>query len=188
MDSIRIATLSKGPFDVVSIRAGDDLEGRKGRSKTRNDLAAESEADWLFFLDADDLMHPKALEVMTDCLNYDAVFGQIVEMKDGVVAERYQVPEIPGYKELIAFAPTMTLQMGHFVKRDVFLDVPFKEDMDTGEDWDYYLRLWKTFSCTKLDKPLMINRRGMNSGGPRSATGVEWTRVVDMMLETARAN
>jgi len=185
-DSVRIATLQKGPFDVVSMRIGDDQDGSDGRSATRNFMADGSEADWLFFLDADDLMHPKALEAMTDYMDMDAVFGQITELKDGVMMERYQVPEIPGYKELLAFDPYLTLQMGHFVRRDVFLGLRFNEDMDTGEDWDYYLRLWKDNRCIKAPVPLMLNVKGQHSQGPRSATGQDWVAKVDAMLEQAR--
>lgn len=187
VDSVRIATTEKGYFDVVSVRAGDDLDGAKGRSKTRNDLAAESEADWLFFLDADDLMHPYALSTASQWLKgKDAIFGQIAELKDGCIFERYQVPHIAGYKELLAFNPYMTLQMGHFVRREVFNALRFNEDMDVGEDWDYYLRLWKQYNCIKAPRPLMINSRGQHSTGPRSATGRQWTEVVNKMIEAAR--
>ena len=186
-DSVRVATLSKGPFDVVSIRAGDDTEGKNGRSATRNSLAAESDADWLFFLDADDVMHPRAFwNVSLAADKYDAIFGQITEMDGGCIHERYQVPFIPDYKALLAFDPYLTLQMGHFVKRDVFNALKFKEDMDTGEDWDYYLRLWKGYECTKIGHPLMINVKGQHSTGPRSATGQEWNAAVEKLLEKAR--
>lgn len=186
-DSVRIATLRKGPFDVVNIRAGDDTEGKNGRSATRNSLAADSEADWLFFLDADDLMHPNALQNVSMAVkNYDAIFGQIAEMQDGCIKERYQVPHIPDYKALLAFDPYLTLQMGHFVKRDVFNALKFNEEMDTGEDWDYYLRLWKDHKCIKIGQPLMINEKGRHSTGPRSATGQDWVKVVNGLLEKAK--
>ena len=187
VDSVRIATLTKGCFDTVSIRAGDDLMGENGRSKTRNDLARDSDADWLFFLDADDLMDPDALEAFSYALDdEDAVFGQICELKDGCVHPRYQVPIIHSKKELIAFDPYMTLQMGHFVRREVFNEIQFDESMDVGEDWDYYLKLWDKYKCKKVGFTFMINDRGKHSTGPRSGTGRQWTEVVHRMLEKAR--
>lgn len=146
-----------------------------------------SESDWLFFLDADDLMHPKALQAVEPYINeYDAIFGQIVEMDSGCIRERYQVPEIPDYRTLLSFDPYLMIQMGHFVRRDVFEKLKFDESMNCGEDWDYFLRLWKEYRATKISEPLMINCKGMHSKGPKSATGQEWVRVVEDMLEAAR--
>jgi hypothetical protein len=76
--------------------------------------------------------------------------------------------------------------MGHFVKREVAIKLPFNEEMNTGEDWDYYLRLWRDHDCIKIREPLMLNRRGMHSTGPRSATGRDWTIAVNKMIEEAR--
>lgn len=190
VDSVRIATLSKGPFDVVNIRAGDDREGENGRSATRNELARLSEADWLFFLDADDLLHPNAFQSVAPYLaldSFDAIFGQIYEMESGCIRQRYQVPLITDYKTLLAFDPYLTLQIGHFVRREVFIDLLFNETMNTAEDWDYYLRLWKKYRCTKISEPLMINQKGKHSIGPRSATGQEWVSDVNRILEQARS-
>jgi glycosyltransferase involved in cell wall biosynthesis len=184
INSVRIATLDKGIFDVVSIRVVDDTQGLLGRSKARNQGLEESEAGWVFFLDADDLMHPHCLRNFIE--GYDAVFGTIMEYNNGVAVWRYQVPEIKDYKELLSFDPYLTLQMGHFVRREIAQKIGFDEEMDTGEDWKYYLELWKSNSCVKIDRPLFINVRGQHSVGPRSANGREWGEVVGNMLEKAR--
>lgn len=131
-------------------------------------------------------MHPncfKYVDIYTK--NYDAIFGLITEYKDGCIVERYQVPKITSREELISFHPYQTLQMGHFVRRDKFIG--FDEDMDTGEDWKYYLELWKG-KCIKIDRPLMINVRGNHSTGPRSASGGEWTQSVMKQIEKARGS
>jgi len=182
VESVRIATLDKGPFSKVNIRIVDDTKGEMGRSAARNKGVSQSDADWIFFLDADDLMHPDCFRNFVD--GYDAVFGKIVEYANGCIVERYQVPYIKTYEELIAFDPYKTLQMGHYVRREAF--IPFDEAMDIGEDWDYYLKLWKEHHCLKIDKPLMINVRGNHSTGPRSGTGRDWGHVVRSMIEEAR--
>jgi FkbM family methyltransferase len=51
---------------------------------------------------------------------------------------------------------------------------PFDERMDCGEDFDYYLRLWASHRCVKVQQPLFLNRRNAASTGPRSATPGEW--------------
>lgn len=182
LESVRMATLHKGPFNKVNVKLIDDTLGEKGRSKARNEGVAESEADWIFFLDADDLMHPDALENFIPN-DFDAVWGLIMGMNDQFIMERLQVRSIIDYRSLIAFDPYRTLQMGHFVKREAF--IPFDEEMNTGEDWKYYLEMWKTRKCIKVPRPFMINRTGRHSTGPKSATGQEWVSVVYPMVNAA---
>ena len=116
-----------------------------------------------------------------------AVWGTIWEMRDGVMRERYQVPRIDSYENLITFDPYLTLQISHFVRRQVAVEYPFNEEMNTGEDWDYYLRIWRNERCLKCSRAFHINVRGQQSVGPRAATGKDWRAVVDKMLEDARA-
>ena len=100
VESVRIATMDKGVFDTVNIKLVDDTNGKLGRSAARNKAISESKADWLFFLDADDLMHPDAFRVHSKYDQNDAVFGNIYETSQGVAVWRYQVPRLSGYDEL----------------------------------------------------------------------------------------
>jgi glycosyltransferase involved in cell wall biosynthesis len=156
-------------FDVLPI---DDTEGKLGRSKARNIAVRLAKAEWLFFLDADDVMHKDAKKAKK-FTNYDAIFGLI---NDGKV----RVPQIRkvDFKSLLRHDPTQTLQIGHFVKRAVALKYPFDESLDCGEDFDYYLRLWRDRRCIKIPHTLFVNRRGNHSTGPRSATGRDWSEAV----------
>lgn len=158
-----------------------------GRSATRNHAVQKATADWLFFLDADDLMHPEAIANFSEYAHRDAVFGLTTELVEGNVAVRYQAPRIESYRHLVLCDPFMSVKMGHFVRREAALNTPFDVDMDCGEDWDYYLRLWKKYDCIKIPAPLFIKVRGSHSTGPRSATGKQWNEAVDKILEKARA-
>lgn len=194
IESVRIAMMTDmGPFNDVTVRTIEDTDGKLGRSKARNMAVAQSDADWLFFLDADDLMHPWAFRNVASYIpRFDpaegawAIWGTVVEIKDNVLHERYQVPSIRSFDDLITFDPYMTLQMGHFVRRDVAIKYPFDQGMDVGEDWDYYLRIWKHGRCRKVNAPFMINVRGQHSVGPRAANGKQWREVVEPMLAQAR--
>ena len=117
---------------------------------------------------------------------YEAIWGSIVEYRDGVLLERFQIPGIANLEALLFYDPYLTLQMGHFVKRAVALENPFNEEMNTGEDWDYYLRVWKNYSCIKIGSPLMCNVRGEHSTGPKSSNGKEWREVVEGLIADAR--
>ena len=187
MESVRVATAMRHPFEQVKLRVVDDREGLAGRSAARNHGILESQADWLFFLDADDAMHPEALSVVEPYLaTHDAVWGAIWEFDGNTAHWRYQVPRIETLETLVAYDPYMTLQMGHFVRRSVATDTLFNEDMDTGEDWDYYLRLWRQYRCIKQDKPLLLNYRGQHATGARAATGRDWGDIVRPMVEAER--
>lgn len=187
VSTVLAASERKGPFSNIKIIAIDDCTGEYGRSKARNIGVDRAETEWLFFLDADDLMHPCAFESMEEYTDYEAVFGTVSEYHNGLQINRFQIPYISSYDELLQYDPYLTLQMGHFVRREIAGDLPFNETMNCAEDWDYYLRLWKAHDCVKVEQHFMVNRRGMHSSGPRAATGEQWTKAVVELLDKARA-
>ena len=164
-------------FEVIPV---DDTEGKLGRSKARNIGVKMSKAEWVFFLDADDLMHKDAKKAKK-FTQYDAIFGLI---NDGKV----RIPQVRkvDFKSLLRHDPTQTLQMGHFVRRRVAIDLPFDETLNCGEDFDYYFRLWRDNHCIKIPHTLFVNRRGNHSTGPRSATGKDWSIAVKSLQERWR--
>lgn len=185
---------SPGPFDDVLLLTVDDTEGRHGRSRARNEgvrRAKEAGAEWVFFLDADDLLLPDAFRSVTPfAAHYDAVWGAILENQHGsdeIVKRAPQVDHIYSLRQLLDNDPVATLQMGHFVKTDVVLRYPFDESLDTGEDFDYYLRVWEKHACVKAPLSLFVNRRGAHSTGPRSANGAQWRVAVHEAMNRAKA-
>lgn len=164
-------------FDVIPI---DDTQGLLGRSKARNIGVKAATAEWLFFLDSDDLMHKDAKKAFKYMKDFDAIWG-LIQTEEGK-----RVPQVRkvDFQTLIKHEPTQTLQMGHFVKRKTALKYPFNEDMDCGEDFDYYLRIWRHERCIKIPHTLFVNRRGIHSKGPRSANGQQWrTAVTNLQAE-----
>lgn len=187
MESVRVATAARHPFEQVRLRVVNDSQGLAGRSAARNQGVAQSQAEWLFFLDADDAMHPEALKSVEPYLaTCDAIWGAIWEFDGNLAHWRYQVPRIETLETLVAYDPYMTLQMGHFVRREVAVENPFDEERDTGEDWDYYLRLWRRYRCIKQEAPFLLNFRGRHAKGARAATGRDWGEVVRPMVEAER--
>jgi tetratricopeptide (TPR) repeat protein/glycosyltransferase involved in cell wall biosynthesis len=184
----------KGLFsDIIPIRI-NDFDGKLGRSKARNigiKKAAGQNADWIFFLDADDIMAPSAFEYVSEYLGrYDAVWGSIWTIERGELkaSERpHQLPFLYSIDDLISYDPFVTLQIGHFVKTSVALSVLFNESLDIGEDFDYYLRVWENYACIKIPLPFFYNRRGLHSQGPRSSKGSEWNLSVEKIIKKRRS-
>ena len=213
MTSVMKAAETPGPFKRIHVVCGDDTKGDKGRSYVRNaiayglreepwmhacseshhGMAAARAAPWVFFLDADDLMYPGAFHIVRKKVKtFDAIWGIIVELEDGLLKRRPGQPDVlRSYRQLLNShdepmdTAYRTLQMGHFVRRDAFEG--FDEAMDAGEDWKYYLAMWQKNRCCRVDQPLMLNRRGLHSHGPRSAHGGHWREAVEPLVTAARS-
>ena len=180
---------SRGPFTALDLLAIDDSTGRLGRSGARNEgvkRATETGAEWIFFLDADDLMLPEAFGQVSDLIeSHDAIWGLIHSCKFGASDHHLRLPQIlsmSAIESLVVFDPFLTLQMGHFVRTAAALATPFDSSMDAGEDFDYYLRLWRNFRCTKVPRAFFVARQGQRSKGPRSATAQDWGTTVRSRL------
>ena len=181
---------SDGPFDEILTITADDTQGLRGRSAARNEavrVARDNGIDWLFFLDADDIMFEDAFEAVRDYVDrYDAIWGNIAELAPGSDRITMRLPQIltlESITELVLFDPFITLQMGHFVRTEAAADTPFDETMDTGEDFDYYVRLWSRYRCIKIPRHLFLNRRGLHSAGPKAADGQQWRGAAEGVIK-----
>ncbi len=229
LQSVIAASQEPGPFELIHMIVGDDTKGIVGRSRARNrmvqgaaipdkegNIAKGAEpwmmvfssgddqeraftSEWLFFLDADDLMCSpftygesafKAVEPYVE--DYDCIWGNIYELHaDGTVLKRKQVGRITTYDAYVKTPAALSCQMGHFVRRDKFLN--FNDELDVCEDVDLYLREWKELRCIKQEAPLFLNRRGQHTwmqpgeGGRQRHTGREWSmRAAEMLKEAQR--
>lgn len=182
-----------GAFSQIEHLLVDDSRGEFGRSKARNQgvqKAVDAGADWIFFLDADDGMLPGAFAAVASYLpRLDAIWGQIWEVSPGQKMHNPRLPQIrcmDSIHDLLLLDPYMTIQMGHFVRAPLAAENPFREDLNAGEDFEYYLRIWQKYRAEKVPEAFFVNRRGQPSSGPRSAGGGQWRSAVDEMLLHAR--
>ena len=132
---------SQGPFNEITIISIDDTSGAKGRSASRNEAvrrAKSANIEWLYFLDADDLLFSNAFALIKSYVKeYDAIWGNIAELLPRSTQITLRLPQIitiHDIKELLLFDPYITLQMGHFVRTEVASENLFNESMNTGED------------------------------------------------------
>jgi predicted O-methyltransferase YrrM len=172
---------SRGPFSQLEFHFVDDSLGALGRSRARNigtEAARQSGADWIFFLDADDLMAPRAFSIFEKYAeDYDAVWGLMAIKPPGESAHHIRFPQaltLHSLDELLLLDPFLTLLMGHFVRTSAAVALPFDETMDAGEDFDYYVRAWEHYRCAKIAEVLSVNRSDQHSSGPRAASADQW--------------
>lgn len=185
-----------GPFSELEIIEMPDLEGYFGRSSRRNagiDLAHKNGCDWLFFLDADDIMAPLAFRDINPYLqHFDAIWGNIYELEVGsqtndITSRKNQLVTTEDLDDILNVDPYLSLQMGHFVRTSCALKIKFDEMMDAGEDFRYYLKVWSQFRCKKTEEIFFINIRGNSSAGPRSADGNQWRIAVESEIQKVKS-
>lgn len=188
--SVLKAKMAKpGIFTEITHAIIDDTQAKIGRSAARNKAIKDAKKrgiEWLFFLDADDLVTENLFEDVAPYLNsYDAIWGQIVQMDPGKQTLRERIPQFApkSFEDFVALPPFQTVQMGHFVRTRVAAKNLFDTSLDAGEDVDYYLRVWSSKRCIKTPKFFFINRRGQHSTGDRSATGVQWNETTDRLIQ-----
>jgi glycosyltransferase involved in cell wall biosynthesis len=178
------------PFKSMVHAMPDDSEGRLGRSRTRNmAVEANRDADWFFFIDADDLCNPSAFHSFEQARVLDplvqAVFGAIETDRHGIIGEnRYPLD----WDKLLEYGARGTLSMGCFIRADVANAVKFNEDMDQAEDFDFYLRALNGRKWTKVAQPLVLIRRNLgNAGGPRGLKSSDWRGACQKVVDRWKA-
>ena len=186
----------RGPFDTIEILSLWDLNGEFGRSQRRNEGIREAKrlnCEWIFFIDADDVMTEFAIEdAAPNFEKYDAFWGMICEAPHNDNQKMMLRPNQLGPTELLSDLlktdPYLSIQMGHFVKTNCAEKVGFDESMDSGEDFKYYLATWSDYRCCKTSSIYFLNVRGNHSTGIRSANGAQWRENVSKQIELKKKN
>lgn len=164
----------QSPFTELDVVCVDDTRGALGRGAARNEGLDRFPADWHFLLDADDEMMPKAFGMLEPSVA--ATFGAI--MLDGKPLPRDLHPVTR--ETLFERGARGTLTMGFFVRGD--LGLRFNEQMDVGEDFDFYLRLP---SFVKLPRPLVnIGYSLPSAGGPRGYEDTDWLGACNAVIRS----
>ncbi len=176
IESVQVAQNNNTAFSDVRHIVIDDGKGELGRSHARN-RGMVDDADWYFFLDADDRMRPDALNMQH--FETQAIFGTI-----SLVGPKRTMNVYPcGWREIALHGARGTLSMGFLCRADVARRLQFNETLDAGEDFEFYLRL---DDFTKIDRPLVdIGYHLPSAGGPRGYDNIDWVGICNAFVVEA---
>ncbi len=171
--SVHVARDNCTVFSDVRHIVIDDGKGELGRSRARN-RGMVDDADWYFFLDADDRMRPDALKFQN--FETQAIFGTI-----SLVGPNRATNVHPcGWREIALHGARGTLSMGFFCRADIARRLRFNETLDAGEDFEFYLRLDE---FAKIDRPLVdIGYNLPSAGGPRGYEKIDWVDICNAFV------
>lgn len=113
----------------------------------------------------------------------------ICEMSYGHDRFQLRIGQLGGtesFHEILSVPPFLSLQIGHFVRTSLAESILFNEEIDCGEDFEFYCREWTEGRCIKTGDVFFINRRGLHSTGPRSANGQQWLNAAERVIDKYR--
>jgi glycosyltransferase involved in cell wall biosynthesis len=133
--------------------------GGAGAAKARNIGISASRGQFVAFLDADDLLSPRFLEL---ALRHYAIYGRYVytdwlsETKSG----QTEIHTTPEYDPALVFRSTILHSINILIPKADLLKVSgFDESMGSWEDVDLFMKLAKAGICgQRLAEPLMTYR------------------------------
>jgi len=137
-------SLSRFRDCIVCIRN----ESRKGVSFSRNRAILQCQAEWIKFLDADDVLAPYALDALRNSLRdmqptVQVLVGGMHRVTDCQYCD-YLEGTGDSFKSILNWNPF--LPSTAFVRREALLNVGmFDEQIDFEEDWDLWLKIHEKF-------------------------------------------
>lgn len=128
------------------------------RAASRNTGMGAATADWVTFLDSDDLMYPDALadaEAFAIANPRLRVFQNRYELVDeaGTVLHRHRFPSLRDPRRAIADGNFMSC-IGDFLHRDLYTRYAFDVDGEVSgaEDWLFWIRVLADHEVGRIEK------------------------------------
>lgn len=151
-------------------------QDNQGLSAARNTGIKNSNGEWLQFLDADDLIHHRKLELQLKyASSAGVVFSNYKYFKEKAVVDALVSMESTTFPEPIPFMlrQNITVVNGAIVRTSAIADTLFDTNYKSLEDWHFWLRLaikGVSFARVWFDKPVVFVRQhniSMSTNRPR---------------------
>lgn len=139
----------------------------QGVSRARNNGTANSNGEYIAFLDADDIWLPEKLETQMQRFFDDAEIGLVhcsmdfIDPNDQPCGENYNGMEGNVAEEFLRFEKGVVVGAGStgVVTRRIFDELGgFDERLSTAADWDFCYRLATKYKLGFVRKPLVLYR------------------------------
>jgi len=155
---------------AVLARFGDQVrvirQVNSGRSVARNTGLRKAQSDAVMFLDSDDLLTPRAIELCAAALeahgDVDVVYGDarlINGAGDTIGLYSQRMPGVhPTGWVLGELGRRCFLTISTMVRRSALQGIAFDESMECGEDYDFWRQLAAHSRFFYVDQPLMCYR------------------------------
>lgn len=174
------SAMGQGAYDVLC------AHHRLGPiSAARNELATETEAEWLCFLDADDELAPGYLDAMARAFEQEGGDSITTALLLTPAVQRlshtgYTRGKPAFFDRGIPLTDDNWLIVGTLIQRDLFLEIGGFSDYPHGfEDWSLWAKAWKA-GAEIVKVPDAIYRYWIN---PRSKHKLGW-RDREWQVET----
>ena len=167
-------------------------QSNRGMSASRNRAVQDSDSEFVALLDADDLWHPRKLELQIDAMDREPeaglCFSEFVSW-DG--ASPVQFPAEPAlllderlsgwiYHQMLL--TNFVLPSSALLRRTVFNDLGlFKCDNQKTDDWEYFVRASRSYRFIKLAAALVAYRQSPASLS-RTVRTIDDTEVMRAQL------
>lgn len=160
------------------------LESRGGACKARNAGVAASKADWIAFLDSDDIWLPSKLETQVRAMHGKESVACFTGMYRGTPPKSF-LPPAHVTLESLRFSNVLGSTSTALVSREAFESAGgFDESLPSCQDWDLWLRLAATGPLSVCRVPLVTydtassNRISSNRQTVLSGHAVVFGRVL----------
>jgi glycosyltransferase involved in cell wall biosynthesis len=145
----------------------------------------EVSGDLLLFLDSDDLLTPRAIERLHQCLvdsEVDVAYGDALLVREGGVKER-KVQRPPSSSHVISMLNAAPLTSSALIKKEAINGVRWRESLKRAHEFAFYLDLslnGATFSYVEYDvlKDRDNAKERITDGGGSSSTVVGIGKVL----------
>jgi len=194
--SFEIIVINDGSTDTTHSVVGPYLDRvryveteNRGVSAARNAGIEMSKADYVAFLDQDDLFHPRKLEVAVSYLDNHSDMAMVYTSLDRMDSDGTMLPskKLKGYSGDIfprLFLKTFIAPSMAVCRRQIFEEIGmFSQELSSeGEDYDLFLRIASRYRVGYVDERLGIYRlhSGNVSKGKQEIAPFRYEQVLNI--------